>query len=718
VGIEGGTARAAEHGVAVDSTDDRTAGPAAPALPHVRHHEPAAVLLVDVASETVVHASTGARRMAPDVMLPVPVDDWGRAARLRDADGRDLALGATPLSGVASGRCMACDPVTVAPSGPALWVTGSPLSDVPALRGHALLVLLEVTPVGQDQAGGHSLQALRNRAVVATDISFTISDPSLPDHPLVWVNPAFTQTTGYPYEDVVGRNCRFLQGDGTDRAAVEEIRTAIRERRAGTVTLLNYRKDGLAFWNKLSLSPVFDPDGRLANYVGVQADVTAKVLLEREREEAYRAEREARAESERTQRRLILLAEATTKLSATLDVETALRHLARFAVPGLAAWSAVDVLDQTGAAERVAIEHLHPSSAGDVRAAMALAPGNRLPGSPLDLVLGGGDAQLVQQVDAGTMGAEAAAALAALRTRSLVVVPLRARRHMLGALTLARLHDQPAFDESDLVLASDLARRAALAVDNARLYTRERQVAEALQRSLLPTLPDVPGLELAARYLPSSHVAEIGGDWYDVLRLPDGAVGLAVGDVMGHDLTAAAAMGQLRSVLRSYAWEGDPAATVLDRLDRLVQGLQMAQLATAVYARLERDGDGAAVLRYANAGHLPPLLQQPDGTVRYLDGGHSVLLGVPMTGPRAEAAEPLEPGSTVLLYTDGLIERRTVSIDDGLDWLAAVVAGHDPAAGPRALNDLLLRAIADETLADDIALLAFRVSYDPPDPPA
>lgn len=294
----------------------------------------------------------------------------------------------------------------------------------------------------------------------------------------------------------------------------------------------------------------------MTNYVGVQADVTTRVTLEREREAALRAEREARSQSQRTQRRLILLAEATTKLSATLDVETALRHLARFAVPGLAAWSAVDALDQTGAVERIAIEHVEPSEAGQIRAAVALDPGRREPGTPLDLVLSGGGAQLVERIDDATVGAAAATALRALGTGSLVVVPLRARRHMLGALTLARLEEQTSFDESDLVLASDLARRAALAVDNARLYTRERQVAEALQRSLLPTLPDVPGLELAARYLPSSNVAEIGGDWYDVLRLPDGAVGLAVGDVMGHDLTAAAAMGQLRSVLRSYAWEG------------------------------------------------------------------------------------------------------------------------------------------------------------------
>lgn len=715
MGTEGGTLGAAEPRARLEGT-----GPVhvdlASDIPRVLHDTPAAVLLVDLDDGTVIQANRRARELAPGVALPATVDAWGRAAGLSDPAGRLLSDASSPLSRVAAGEPITGEPVTAVSRTTgdgrrrALWVTGFPLAEVPDLHDRALLVLLELSDPGSAGAEQDPLLALRERAVVATDISFTISDPALPDHPLVWVNPAFTRTTGYTFEEVVGRNCRFLQGAATDPAAVEEIRRAIREQRAGTVTLLNHRKDGSTFWNQLSLSPLLDGVGRLVNYVGVQTDVTERVLLEEQRERALRAEQEARAEAERTQRRLILLAEATTKLSATLDVPTALRHLARFAVPGLAAWSAVDVLDEIGGVERVAIEHVEPSHAGAVRAATALAPDHRHPGGPLDIVLTGGQAQLVQRVDAAVVGGAEAAAFAALDTRSLVVVPLRARRHQLGALTLARTSDQPPFDESDLVLASDLARRAALAVDNARLYTRERQVAEALQRSLLPRLPDVPGLELAARYLPSSRVAEIGGDWYDVLMLPDGAVGLAIGDVMGHDLIAAAAMGQLRSVLRSYAWEGDPAAAVLDRMDRLVQGLHMAQLATAVYARLERDDTGLAILRYANAGHLSPLLQEPDGTVRYLEGGHSVLLGAPMTEERAEAAEALPPGTTVLLYTDGLVERRAAPIDEGLDWLADLVRAHEPTAGPRALNDALLASLADQSLADDVALLAFRVA--------
>ena len=224
-----------------------------------------------------------------------------------------------------------------------------------------------------------------------------------------------------------------------------------------------------------------------------------------------------------------------------------------------------------------------------------------------------------------------------LRLHSLMVVPLRARGRVLGALTLLSQHPYGRrFSQRDLHLATDIAGRAALAVDNARLYETEHAAAATLQHSLLPAVPSVPGLQIAARYLVGMDGNQVGGDWYDVLNLPDGAVGVAVGDVVGHDLRAAAAMGQLRGVLRSYAWDGGPPGSVLDRCDQLVQGLDMAAMATAVYARLEPpDATGERVLRYANAGHPTPLLLGPDGKLWRLDGNHSPMIGaVPSLGRR------------------------------------------------------------------------------------
>jgi serine phosphatase RsbU (regulator of sigma subunit) len=184
-----------------------------------------------------------------------------------------------------------------------------------------------------------------------------------------------------------------------------------------------------------------------------------------------------------------------------------------------------------------------------------------------------------------------------------------------------------------------------------------------LQHSLLPALPKVEGLQLAARYLVGVDGNQVGGDWYDVLPLPDGAVGVAVGDVVGHDLRAAAAMGQLRGVLRSYAWDGGGPGSVLDRCDQLVQGLEMAAMATAVYARIEPPADdGSRLVRYANAGHPAPLLLAPDGGLRRLDEQRSPMIGaVRDLGRRAgaghtEAQVRCAPGSLLLLYTDGFTD--------------------------------------------------------------
>ncbi len=705
-------------------------------LPRVVQQAPAGVLLVDLRAGDVTYANARACDMAGDVELPVGIDAWARAAELRTPGGEPLDDRDSPLARVARGLSVSGEPVTVSAS----WggeqrevrVTGFALGPVPALRQHALVVLLETAPatVGA-QDGDDALRALRDRAVVATDISFTISDPHQPDNPLVWVNPAFSRMTGYELAETAGRNCRFLQGSGTDPLAVAELRRAQAERRATTVTLLNYHKNGTAFWNEVSLSPVLDGAGGLTHFVGVQADVTARVQTEHEREAAHRAEREARAEAERArveaeqaraaaeaaQRQLALLAEATTLLSATLAAGAEVERLTELAVPVLADWCAVDLVDPSGMPYRVAVsgEGLRTEATAAAGAdPVARPPTSQVP-TAVNKVLRDGRALLLAD-----LGDDRSAVLTDAdehgdprlrRSRSAMVLPLQARSQMLGAVTIVTTQASGRrLGAQALDLATDLVRRAALAVDNARLYMREHTVAEALQRSLLPALPQVEGLDVAARYLAASVGAEVGGDWYDLLVLPDGAVGVAIGDVMGHDLAAAAAMGQLRSVLRSYAWEGDPAALVLDRLDRLVQGLGMAQLATAIYARLEPATDeGRRLLHYANAGHLPPLLQRSDGTATYLSGGQSVLLGAPAQGERAQAVEPLTSGATLLLYTDGLVERRGADLDRGLGLLRSTVEAAGPAGGPEALCDRVLADLVGDRLADDVALLAIRI---------
>ncbi len=654
----------------------------------VLHDVPAAVLLVDPRTAQVVHTNPAARRLTGALPLPATADAWGQAAGLAPLDGSprrrqgagrglpDPAYppGASPLSRAAAGQPVFGEPVSAITDGVrrTLWVTGLPLPhDVGAL---ALVVLFDVETSLPDAD-------IRDRAVVAAGLSFTITDPHQPDQPLVYVNPAFERTTGYPAAEAVGRNCRFLQGPDTDPAAVQRIRDALAAQEHLVLTLLNYRRDGTAFWNELSISPVYDGTGALTHYVGIQADVSARVHVEQERARVLAAEQRARAAAETAQRRLALLAEATSMLASTLDVDESLSRLTDLVVPLMADWCMVELVGVEGDLRRVASTHVDPDKRALLRRAEQLQPGARAESSPVTRALRIGEPTLIQHVppqlideyDAGS-GHELSTIYHDLGLDSVIVVPLRARRQVLGSLTLVTSGSGRTYDEDDLTMAADLARRAALSVDNARLYEREHAVAFALQHSLLPQVPQVPGLDRAVRYLPGSTGAEVGGDWYDLFLLRDGTVGLAVGDVMGHDLAAAAAMGQLRSVLRSYAWQGSAPAVVLDHLDELVQGMGMAQLATAIYGRLELPQDGApGLLRLANAGHLPPVLRTPDGTARLLDGAQSLLVGAALGTDRDELTEPVPPGSLLVLYTDGLVEKRGADPDEGLETLRSAV---------------------------------------------
>lgn len=255
---------------------------------------------------------------------------------------------------------------------------------------------------------------------------------------------------------------------------------------------------------------------------------------------------------------------------------------------------------------------------------------------------------------------------------------------------------------------------------------------EVLQRSLLPSLPTLPGVELCSRYLPATRDAELGGDWYDVLPLPRAAVGLVVGDVVGHDLIAAAVMAQLRAALHSYASEGYGPAAVLRKLNDFVQTLPDEPFATVFFARMRLPGVASTpdpklpvvntgLMRYANAGHVPPLLITPGGAAHYLTGAVAPPVGVvtedlldapdqaDVAAPAGEEHVRLESGSTLLLYTDGLVERRTDSLAAGLDRLrrAATKAAHFELSPM--CDSITTDLLGSRSREDDVALLAVRL---------
>jgi serine phosphatase RsbU (regulator of sigma subunit) len=280
-------------------------------------------------------------------------------------------------------------------------------------------------------------------------------------------------------------------------------------------------------------------------------------------------------------------------------------------------------------------------------------------------------------------------------------VPLTLDDEVIGVLHVSS-DERDHFGEDTLGLLVPAAERAALAIGRARIVERERRIAETLQRSLLPdTLPSIDGLALAARFLPGAGL-EVGGDWYDALPLPSGELAVVIGDVAGKGLRAATLMGELRSGLRAYAIEGGGPMDTLIRLDRLA--VRLSHMATVVLLHLAPD---LARFRYASAGHLPALLIAADGSARFLrDGASTPLLALREDVEDGEAA--LEPGDRVVLYTDGLVERRREPIDESLERLRTAAEGFDGTV--EALCDHLIAALRPPAGSphDDVAVIALK----------
>jgi len=284
---------------------------------------------------------------------------------------------------------------------------------------------------------------------------------------------------------------------------------------------------------------------------------------------------------------------------------------------------------------------------------------------------------------------------------SVLVLPLRARGRILGVLTMriaAGADWKPVISRS---AAREIAARAALALDNALLYERERDVSHTLQLGLLGgALPTFEHVVVASAYRPGSAALEVGGDWYDAFPLENGAIALVVGDVVGHGLEAAVAMGQLRGAVSALARSSSP-ALLLERLDAFVETVPSAATATLAYVALDPT---TGAVRYACAGHPPPLVLSPDGRTRFLWDGRSAPLGSILGQERAGAEDRLDEGETLVLYTDGLVERRTAGIDEGLERLAEA-ARRRPLGDPRLADEICDALVGGETQEDDVCVL-------------
>jgi sigma-B regulation protein RsbU (phosphoserine phosphatase) len=415
--------------------------------------------------------------------------------------------------------------------------------------------------------------------------------------------------------------------------------------------------------------------------------------------------------------RLGLLAEVSEAMIATLDTGQSAARLAELAAGRLCDWAVVALAGPDGRPDEEAWAHRDPARRADLDTYMA----GRLTdtgddAAMIDALLTGEPVQVVPiregAVARSLVTDEVRAAWERLNATSCTIVPLRARGETFGALALLNAGERPPHTPWQIATAMEVARRGALALDNARLYGRQHAVAEKLQISLLTEPPQPDDLEIAVRYRPASSHMHVGGDWYDAFAQPDGATMLVIGDVVGHDLDAAAAMGQIRSMLRGLAYDRPASpARILARVDNVLAGLDVDHLATALVARIEQPTDQAArglrTLRWSSAGHLWPLLLHADGSVQILESRPERLLGTDNPGARSNHQATLYPDDTLLLYTDGLVEHGRTGLDEGIARLAAAAADLHPLPLEEYCDQLLDRLLPTRP-DDDVAILAIR----------
>src|SRR5215210_361445 len=761
----------------------------------------------------------------------------------------------------------------------------------------------------------------REQALAAGREAIVITDSNEPDNPIVYANPAFERITGYSMEEVVGKNCRFLQGEDQDQPALEELRAAIEEGRECKVLLRNYKKDGTLFWNELSISPMHDEEGNLANFLGVLDDITERrraeealqisetrfrtiieqsplsiqilspdgrtlqvnrawetlwgvtlddvagynlledqqlvakgimpyiqrgfageptsippiiydpeetipgltsheepkrwvkafiyplkdeagtvrevVLMHEDITERKQAEEELRESEERfrgtfeqaavgiahvgtdglwlrvnrrlcdivgyekeellglgfqdithpddlgtdlegarrllageietysrekryfrkdgsivwiyltvslarsplgepryfisvtediTERKRVeeaqrFLAEVGESLSSSLDYRATLARVARLAVPHLADWCVVDILEEDGSLERLAVAHQDPEKVALVHELQERYPPDLDAPRGVGQVSRTGRSELVPEIpesllEEAARDAEHREILRGLGLKSYMIVPLVARGRTLGAISLVSAESGWRYGQTDLDLAEELARRAGLAVDNARLYRDRSEVARTLQEGLLPPrLPEVPGVEVGLSYVSAGEV-DVGGDFYDLFDTkmvdqdgssepPFSSWGVVIGDVSGKGAEAAAVLALARYTIRAVATRESQPSAVLNGLNEAMlrqrREREDYKFCTVAYARLEmNEGNAEQGVRItvSRGGHPPPLLLKADGRI-YKIGQPGSALGVFDDATFAEQEASLAPGDALVLYTDGVVEARS-----------------------------------------------------------
>ncbi|HEX2084750.1 MAG TPA: PAS domain-containing protein [Solirubrobacteraceae bacterium] len=600
-------------------------------------------------------------------------------------------------------------------------------SDDGELLGVAGLVL-EVTGERRARRAAQTATALLDAIFSAAPVGVAFWDLDLRYRR---VNPALAQLNRLRPEEHLGRTPREVLGE-----LGEQVEEVLREVAATGDAVMDRELHGELRGEEVhrdaTVFPVRGADGTLIGVAGVIRDVSAQheagaerarllreALTSRAQAEAAQVRAEAaQAEAEAARRRTEFLAAAGTRLAAvTTDYEATLREVARVAVPTIADWCTFTLAGPGGQLRTVAVAAADPELERLAEQMIERYPPRSDAPHGAAATIRSGRSELIPEIPDELL-AEAAvddehlAFLRRMGLRSGITVPLEARGRTVGALTLVAAESGRRYGDDDLRLAEILAGRASLAVENARLYEEHSHIARTLQRSLLPpALPDVPGLELAARYRAAGAENEVGGDFYDVFRGPGGVWTLLIGDVAGKGPEAAAVTSLTRHTLRAMTLRGAGARECLHLLnDALLNEAAVAgRFCTVLYVRVCADEDGTVSLTLATGGHLPPRILRADGSVDLVDVRGSIVGGL-RTPVFAERDATLRPGDTLVLFTDGVTELRGRDPGVGervLDELLAAQAGARPAALADAIERRVV-ALQDGEPRDDVALLLAR----------
>ena len=439
-------------------------------------------------------------------------------------------------------------------------------------------------------------------------------------------------------------NLEVLAEDGRPLGAAElpGSRAAAGHHPAPVTVQLRSRETGEERWAVVKATPIVGASGRPAMSITLVEDVTETKLAER---------------------RQRLLAESGRLLTSSLNYEATMRAVAEIAVPGFADWCSVEVLDAGGVSRQVGLAAADPSQLPLARRLRERYPPDPDAPEGTSRAMRTGESQLIAHIpdallEEAARDPEHLRMLRALDVRSTMVVPMVARGRTLGVVSFLISSPRPAFDEQALALAQELAARMATALDNARLYRERSAIARALQESLLPpALPEVPGMDVAARFRAAGEGVEVGGDFYDLFDLQEGTWGVVIGDVCGKGPRAAAVTAQARYTLRAAAMrDSSPSAALAALNEAMVRQRQDDQFCTVAMARLE-PREGAARVSVASGGHPLPLLLRADGQVTR--AGHAgTLLGVVDDPQLGEEEVEMEPGDALVFYTDGVTEAQ------------------------------------------------------------